>query len=211
MAGGGAGLRRADWPGARAGPPPAHARPDDVTTLRAIPITTPARTLVDLASALTPQQLERAVHQAEVLRLLDVTQVRQALLRSGRRSRHLSSFLSMPSPGPTRSVAEERFLELVTGAGLPRPELKVHLHVGGKLIEVDALWRAQRVVVEIDGAAAHATRRAFEDDRERDARLAVAGFVVVRLTWRRLTTDAEAVTHELHSLVANRAGTRAAR
>lgn len=184
---------------------------EDVDELRGIPITSPARTLVDLATVLTPHQLERAVHQAEVLRLLDVREVRDAMAGSGRRSRHLDTFLSLPSPGPTRSVAEDRFLELIRAAGLPTPRLNAHVEVDGKLIEVDALWRDARVIVEIDGAAAHATRRAFEDDRKRDAALAAEGFVVVRLTWRRITIDARAVTRELHSLIARRAGTAAAR
>jgi very-short-patch-repair endonuclease len=185
----------------------------DVTTLRGIPITTVARTLVDLAAVLQPHQLERAVHQAEVLRLLDVRAVREATARAGNRkgTRHLDSFLSVPSPGPTRSVAEERFLQLVTEGGLPTPRLNAYVEAGGKLIQVDALWPNERVVVEIDGAAAHATRQAFEDDRRRDAALAAAGYVVVRLTWTRMTTEASAVQAQLHSLIARRAGTAAAR
>ena len=67
----------------------------------------------------------------------------------------------------------------------------------GASYEVDCLWRAQRVVVELDGAAAHDTSRAFEKDRERDAALVAAGFRSLRYTWRRLTRHPEAVISEV--------------
>ncbi len=72
---------------------------------------------------------------------------------------------------------------------LTRPE--VNVHVEGH--EVDFLWRDQRLVVELDGAAAHHTRRAFERDRARDAELNVAGYRVVRVTHARLARDSGSV------------------
>lgn len=89
----------------------------------------------------------------------------------------------------TRSEAESRFLSLVRRGKLPRPEVNVRL----KAFEVDFLWRRERVVVEIDGFAYHSSRGAFEQDRQRDAVLAASGLLVVRITWRQLSTEPEAV------------------
>ena len=95
--------------------------------------------------------------------------------------------------GPTRSEAERRLLRLVERARLPRPETNARL--AG--YEVDALWRLQRLIVEVDGYAFHGGREAFEQDRRRDADLMVAGHRVLRVTWRQLTREPEAVAARL--------------
>jgi very-short-patch-repair endonuclease len=92
-------------------------------------------------------------------------------------------------PALTRSEAEERLLALVRQAGLPAPECNVR--IAGH--EVDFLWRASRLIVEVDGYAFHGSRDAFERDRRRDAELQAVGLTVVRLTWRRLVHEPEAV------------------
>jgi predicted transcriptional regulator of viral defense system len=154
-----------------------------------LPVTSVARTLVDLAGVLTAQQLERSCHRAEVLRRLDVSEVERLLASARRRGagalRAALATLAPAAPDITRSELEERLLALVAGAGLPRPE--VNAVVAGH--EVDFLWRRQRLVVETDGAATHLTPTAFEEDRRRDAALQVAGFRVVRFTWRQITDD----------------------
>jgi very-short-patch-repair endonuclease len=181
---------------------------EDATTLRGIPITSVPRTLVDLAAVLPPGALERAVHEAEVLRLLDVTAVEAVLARSpGRRGTgRLRALVAKPSPGPTRSALEERFLGLCRRARLPAARLNAHVATAEALIEVDVLWPRHRVIVELDGAAAHHTRRAFHDDRRRDAALAAEGYVVVRLTWQRVTRERGAVVDELRRLLVLRGG-----
>jgi hypothetical protein len=152
-----------------------------------LPVTNVARTLVDLAAVLAAHQLERACHRAEVLRLLDASDVHRRLeggrCRGARNLRAALASLAASPPDITRSELEERFLALVAGAGLPRPE--VNAVVCGH--EVDFLWRRQRLVVETDGAAAHLTPTAFEEDRSRDAVLQLAGFRVVRFTYRQIT------------------------
>ncbi len=85
--------------------------------------------------------------------------------------------------GPTRSEFEDAFLAFVRRHGLPTPE--TNQIVAG--YEVDVLWRAQKLVVELDGREFH--EHAFEEDRERDAVLLGAGFAVLRLTWHRLSTQ----------------------
>ena len=92
-------------------------------------------------------------------------------------------------PRRTRSEAERELLTLVRAAGLPPPE--TNTKVAG--LEVDALWREQRLAVEVDGYAFHGHRIAFERDRRRDATLAQQGISTLRLSWRQLTREREAV------------------
>jgi very-short-patch-repair endonuclease len=102
-----------------------------------------------------------------------------------------------PPPGDTRSELERRFLALINDAGLPQPATNV-------LIEgflVDAAWPEHRLIVELDGQAFHSTAAAFERDRLRDAALQVAGYRVLRITWRRLEREASAVIADIRSLL----------
>ena len=101
----------------------------------------------------------------------------------------------------TRSELEERFLAFLDRAGIERPRMNAPLQVNGLWLEVDCLWESHRLIVELDGRAAHATGRGFERDRARDRALQVAGWRVVRITWRQLLEDAEAVVADLRSLM----------
>ena len=65
----------------------------------------------------------------------------------------------------------------------------------------DALWPEQRLIVELDSYDIHTTRQAFEQDRARDRDLTLAGYRVVRVTWRQLTTDADAIARQLSALL----------
>ena len=87
-----------------------------------------------------------------------------------------------PQLARTRSVLEERFLRLCETHSITPPE--VNARVAG--LTVDALWRAQRIVVELDGVASHATPAGMEEDRRRDLRLRRAGYTVHRYTWQQL-------------------------
>lgn len=99
--------------------------------------------------------------------------------------------------GVTRSELEARFLHLLSEWGLPAPQTNVA--VAG--LEVDCVWPEQRVIVELDGFAAHGSRFAFERDRRRDRALQAAGWVVVRVTWRQLEDDADLVLADLRALL----------
>ena len=100
-------------------------------------------------------------------------------------------------PEFTRSEGERRLKALCKAAGLPLPQMNAR--VAGW--EVDAFWPAQRLVVEVDGYKYHRTRRRFESDRRKDAALLVAGYRVVRITWRRLRYESYAVAAELAVLL----------
>jgi very-short-patch-repair endonuclease len=100
----------------------------------------------------------------------------------------------------TRSKAEERFRDLILKAQLPAP--LVNVKVRG--LEVDFLWRAERLVAEVDGFAYHSSPRSFEDDRHKDACLAAAGMQVIRVTWRQIVREPEAVVVRLAQILAQR-------
>ena len=157
--------------------------PRDITHHHGIPVTTPARTLLDLADVLDDAALTRAVNEARLQRQLSLPDLAALLVRSpGRATTRLRPHVQHALQ-PTRSHFEDAFLTFTERYGLPRPE--VNQQIAG--FEVDMLWRADRVIAELDGWAYHDTRTRFEHDREKDAALLAAGFPVVRITWRRFT------------------------
>ena len=164
--------------------------PDDRSSVRGIPVTSVARTLVDLADVLSEERLAKAVHEAEVQRVFDLRAVEAVVARvPGRKGRHkLARVLAAYRPDPhfLRSEAERRFKRLCEDHSLPQPRFNVN--IAGH--EVDAYWEDIRIAVEIDGAETHHTRRAFHEDRARDRRLAAHAIRVVRVTWRDLDDDA---------------------
>jgi very-short-patch-repair endonuclease len=166
--------------------------PDEVARKDGLPVTTPGRTLLDLASCSQPRELERALALAERRRRVSREGLDELLARHPRRpGRNALREMLAATGGPalTRSEAESRFLALTRKGSLPRPA--TNIMVEG--IEVDFLWRARRLVVEIDGYTYHGDRHAFENDRRRDGILMAAGYRVVRLTWRQLVQEPEAV------------------
>jgi len=180
---------------------------DEVTSRDGIPVTTPSRTLFDLAAVLDRHRLERAFHEAEVLRLLSPLSLPALLARHpGRRGaqalRAILDDLADRGVEVTRSEFEDRFLEVLDDAGLPRPDVNAEIPTALRAYEVDATWTARRLAVELDGSAAHRTRRAFEEDRVRDRALAVAGWTVVRITWRELRDRPDRVAADVANLLA---------
>jgi very-short-patch-repair endonuclease len=170
----------------------------DLTRRHGLPLTAPARTLLDLAEVVPERQVEQALEGALRSRLVRDADIETLLVRSpGRHGCVVLRSLLARTHGPalTRSEAEERFLALVRAARLPPPETNVR--VGG--YEVDFLWRDARLVVEVDGFAFHSSRAAFERDRRRDAELQAVGFTVTRITWRQISDEPEAVLVRLAS------------
>jgi predicted transcriptional regulator of viral defense system len=185
---------------------------DEVTVHDRIPVTTVPRTLFDLATVLRPRQLERALNEAEALRLWDELSLLDLLRRYPRRagSRAVRAVLEVRNAGAKviRSDLELVFLEFLDRFGFPDPELNAEVEG----FEVDAVWREQRVVVELDSRSFHMTVPAFETDRERDRKLQAAGWRTIRLTWRQLEHDAAQLRDDLWRLLgATPGGPRSAR
>ena len=178
--------------------------PDEIGAVRGIPVTSAPRTMLDLAAVLKRRQLERALNEMEVRQLLDPLSIPDLLARHPRRrgAAALREVLADDGPGGvSRSDLEEGFVELLDAHGLPRPRMNATLPIRERLIEVDCLWRAQRLVVELDGGAMHRTKRAFESDRQRDRMLLTEGWRSARVTWRQLRDEAPAVASDLGRLL----------
>jgi very-short-patch-repair endonuclease len=180
--------------------------PTDFTERDGIRVTTVARTLLDLAAVASTRALARAVDRAERLDLFDLAAVDDVLSRArGRRgAAALRRAVVGWRPRQTRSELEDRFHELLTAAALPRPEVNVLLTGERTQHELDALWLAERLVVQLDGFAYHRTRRDRERDAATDADLELAGFRVLRLTWDEVILHADRTVRRLGVIFAGR-------
>jgi hypothetical protein len=163
--------------------------PTDLSRHDGIPLTSPARTLLDLASVLDERPLRRAVRQAQSLQRVNVSQLVEVLGRLGpRRGTARLARIIATGPAPTRSELEDAVLDLILRGGLAHPSVNVLLVLGGRRVIPDFRWPAQRLVVEADGAAWHDHKLAREDDAERQALLEAHGERVLRITWDQAIT-----------------------
>ena len=172
--------------------------PRDVTVHDSVRVTSVARTLVDLADVLDDYALRKAIRESELNDLFDLAAIEDACDRvTGRRGpATLRRLVALPAP-PTRSVLEDRFFALCETAGVPLPQ--VNVHVGG--YEVDFFWPSHNLVVETDGAKYHRTRDAYERDPIKTADLTVMGYTVIRFTWQRITQKPHEVVATLRALL----------
>ena len=164
----------------------------DIRTFDGIPITSPARTLLDIAPDLSDRELERAHDEGIALSVLTTGAVRGVVAQGAGRpgvARLRGLAYADRETTWTRSEAEERFIALIRKAGLHAPSVNARI---GRW-EVDFLWRADRVVVEIDGHAYHSARTARERDHRKDAELQHAGYLVIRISARQLRQAPEEV------------------
>lgn len=171
--------------------------PPEATTHQGIRVTTIPRTLLDLAATTARHDLERAIREAQAQRLVTRDILLAFMDRSPGRPGVPALSKAVGGGEVTRSALERSFLALIDHAGIARPE--VNVRVAG--LEVDFLWRHERLVVETDGFAAHATHHGFERDREREAVLARAGLRMQRFSWRQVTERPREVTNTLLALV----------
>jgi very-short-patch-repair endonuclease len=178
----------------------------DRTVRHGLPVTSPARTLLDLAATASDDELQRALDVALQERILTVRAVQGLLARSrGRRgAARLAALLPVAAEERvTRSHMERVFLQLLRRYGLPAPAT----NVGIRGFVVDCYWKEAGLVVELDGYRVHGTRPAFEADRRRNAALLAAGLRVLRLSWRQLDQLTEPTMVQVgQALVVGRSG-----
>jgi very-short-patch-repair endonuclease len=166
-----------------------------------LPATTPERTLLDLAEILPLGDLVRALGEAEYRRIAGTERLRQVI--AGAPGRHGSASLAgliQDGPAPTHSHLEDEFLALVRHAGLPEP--RINTRVNGH--QVDFLWPDQRVVVELDGWAAHGTPTQRARDHARDIEHQLAGYRIMRVMYQELKRRPLEVVARLSALLAGR-------
>lgn len=163
--------------------------PADRRKLRGIPVTSPARALLEVAPELTARELANAVEQAQINRLVTKSQIAAAIERSPRRRGAAALRALAEDPAFTRSRAERRLVALLRAARLPEPVFNVKVEGW----EVDVFWERERVILEFDSYGFHATRAAFERDRRKTSDLTRARCLVLRTTWTELTKQSYAL------------------
>jgi hypothetical protein len=106
-------------------------------------------------------------------------------------------------PTLTQEGIEERFLALCRRTSLPSPAVNAWIACDdGVSYKADFLWRTEKLIAETDGRDVHTTRKGFEHDRLRDQRLPLAGYTVVRFTWRQVAGQPGSVAEALRGLLA---------
>lgn len=173
----------------------------EITEIDGIPVTTLARTLLDLADVVDDKGLRRAVARAEVERAFDLRAVQRAIDdHPHRQGKRLAAAARTADLTPVDSDLERDFLDLVAELDVPKPE-------AGALVgshRVDFFWPEEGVAVEVDSFRYHGTRTAYEADKRRDTQLALHGVTPYTVTDRRLRHEREAVKSELRALLLSR-------
>lgn len=175
-----------------------RSRRIDATTYRGIPVTTVPRTLVDLAAALTFDELARACHEAGVLhgtKPRDVAAV-LARLRNTKGATNLRAILEGDAR-VTLSLLEKAFLELLVEHGFPLPQM--NRPADGR--RVDCRWPEHRLTVELDSYRFHHSRHAWEQDRRREREARARGDEFRRYTYGDVVEDRRYVVSELKALL----------
>lgn len=174
---------------------------EDRAMVDGIPVTSVARTLLDLAWKLRADQLRRVLARAEDLKLLDLDAVHAVIERNrghrgARRLRHALAIYERPIW--TRSEFERRFVERLVAAGLPQPATGWN-EVG---YELDVYWPDLRFGIELDAYETHGTRDAFERDHDRDLAFALADIKTIRVSERQFHREPDAIVERVATLLA---------
>jgi len=184
--------------------------PDDERTSHfGIPVTSAARTVLDLAADKGEAAAEAALREMEYVGIYGPVSL-PALLE--RYPRHKGApivevaleRLADDPGGRIRSDLEELFLPFLDANRILRPRLNAWLSIDDDRFQVDCLWPDAKLIGELDGFRSHGTRRAFRKDRRRDRRLGAHGFHVVRITEDQLRGEPREVAADLLALIYNR-------
>jgi predicted transcriptional regulator of viral defense system len=186
-----------------------HSSPlasDEVTIRDGFPVTTVARTLLDIAPTLSPVRLKSAIDSANNQHLSGPLSVAALLERYPRRAgaAALKRILADGRVGMDvpREELELRFAEFIERFGVPRPSINTAIEAGERWFEVDCAWHSSRLVVELDSRRHHDNSSAFEEDRARDQALMAAGWRVLRITWRQLRDEPQRLVRTLNQALA---------
>ena len=186
----------------------ARLRPDEVTEVDGIPVTSAFRAAFDLAGLGDRRLVEVVVHEIKVRGIAEAVSFEELLRRYPRKvgARLLRQVRASKAPvGVTRNVFEEAFVAFLDEYGLPRAQMNAPLALRGRFFEIDALWPPQRLAAELDSREVHGTDDAFESDRERDRILLAEGWRTTRITWRQLRDGRAEIAADLRVLLAPQA------
>jgi very-short-patch-repair endonuclease len=169
----------------------------EITTVREIPVTTVARSLVDCGLTVTEAQLEKAVHRALHRGLTSITEVAACYRRISAQGRNgagpIGDLLRAidPAMAPAESELEVELLAALRRHGVQEPVRQFEVRVDGNLYRLDLAYPEHRVFLEGDGFGVHGGRSAFESDRLRQNELVLEGWWPLRFTWRQITRSPE--------------------
>ena len=161
--------------------------PQDVLHRGHFRVTTPARTLLDVAATRQLKPLRRLVRQAQAERTVNVRQLLEVVRRQSRHrgAARLRAVIA-DGPTPTRSELEDLALDLLDGTAVARPAVNPPLVLDGRRIVPDLLWPDLRLAVELDGRRWHHDHLTRQDDADKQAILEAHGYRVLRITWQQI-------------------------
>jgi very-short-patch-repair endonuclease len=168
-------------------------------------VTSPARTLLDLAAVLPPKALRRAARQAQAELRVNTRQLAEILERAnGHRGVPVLRAIIDDGPTPTRSDLEDDLLDLLDRAKIERPEVNAPLHVGGRSITPDYLWRERRIAIEADSRRWHDDPLTHGNDTDKQAILEANDYRVLRITDRQIDNHPQQTLARIRAALANR-------
>jgi hypothetical protein len=179
---------------------------DEVETVDDIPVTSASRAVLDLAAERGEAAAESALRELEYLGTYGKVPLPTLLARhpkhpGAQACREALEHLRNDPGGRIRSDLEEAFIAFLDAKGIPRPRLNPWLSLGEDRIQVDCLWPEPRLIVELDDWKSHGTKRGFRKDRERDRRLGVAGYRVIRITEDQIRREPDSLAADLQASV----------
>ena len=151
----------------------------DVSDLQGIPTTSVSRTLLDLASQIGYEGLEKAANEAVILEIFDMREMENLIARSKghrgiRKLRHVLEHGDLS--GEMKTGLEQRFADLCAEHGLLKPAINRWILLGDEYHQVDFLWRSKKVVIEVDSKRYHSTGWKLARDARRDELLPLHGY-----------------------------------
>jgi hypothetical protein len=171
-----------------------------------VPVTGPARTIIDLAAVVDGPTVLRAVDEVRRLGRASWPELWEALV--------LHTVRGRPGIGTARAMLDKRygrtvphaefarlFLALLERSGLPEPVSEHPVTLQGRRCRLDAAYPTERIDIELDGGR-HRSEEAFENDRVRDNRIRLAGWTVLRYTWDRFTSRPDEIVDEVRLALA---------
>jgi hypothetical protein len=180
--------------------------PSDVTTIGGIPVTTRARTLLDLGAVVRPGLVSRALEQWLREGHTTVRQVRAALDDVSRKGRRGAGVLRQVLDGralgtqPSDALAELVLAETMRAMGSPQPAYHHLIHVGAEVFEADFAYPELMLAIEVDGYGPHTTPAQFEEDRRRQNLIVEVGYMVQRYTAKRVLSRPRSVAEDVERI-----------
>jgi very-short-patch-repair endonuclease len=184
-----------------------------VLEIDSIRVTTPVRTLVDLAKVFGPKRLERVIEHAltsgkvDIEEFIDLVTVLSRKGKRGMKKLHTIIHERLLGTAVSDTSLERALFKLIKDAGLPLPTRQFHApwlkRLNGR---VDFAYVNLRIVIEADSRRWHLTFDAFETDKIRDNAAQIAGWIVIRITWRMIKEEPDAVVNTIREALAVRAG-----